>query len=276
MPTENFGIEVVKEIERLARATMAAQTVPAGNIPYVIVPDGCKDLPMADLIYNEHSAKPERIKQKVTVLDATSFIEYYSLFADLNSRTFADESKLTVVSVLDYHGAKEGSPRWGQHQVTLGLRTSEEWKRWTAANNHHMGQQEFAEFLEQNSLDITDPAPASIIEIANELQATTEVEFGSGIRQADGQIRFKYTESTKATVGAGQVQVPDHFTIQIPAFVGGERVPVKALLRFRVKEGTLTFWFTLIRPEEVIRTAFIAARTAIAATLGIIIINGTL
>jgi len=138
-----------------------------------------------------------------------------------------------------------------------------------------MNQQGFAEFLEQNSLDVTKPSPADMMEIASDLHATTEVEFGSGLRQQDGQVRFKYTEAVKTTVGAGQVNVPERFTITIPAFIGGERVAMDALLRFRVKEGKLTFWYTLVRPEEVIRAAFLDARKAIAASLSVTIINGT-
>ena len=90
----------------------------------------------------------------------------------------------------------------------------------------------------------------------------------------DGQVRFKYTETTKSSVGASQLAVPERFTVGLPAFVGGVPVPMEALLRFRVKEGHLTLWYTLIRPEEVIRQAFLAARDSIAAKLGTTIING--
>lgn len=267
--------EAIDTLLSAGRIGMGPQSVPGGNIPYVIVPVGhtIKELP--ELIYNEHAEHPERIKGNVTVVDPASFIEYHKLFSDLNSRVFADETTLKVLAVLDYHGALDGGgPRWGQHRLTLSYRTSEEWKIWTASNNKQMTQQAFAEFLEQNSLDITTPTPAQMMEIANDLQATTDVEFGSGLRQQDGQVRFKYTETTKATVGAGQVQVPDRFRLFIPPFIGANRVLQDALLRFRVKEGKLTFWYTLVRPEEVIRKAFIAGRDFLATELEIKIING--
>lgn len=272
---EEINAETIQAIVNLDRKGAGPQKVEGGNIPYVLVPEGCKVQPVPELLYNEHADKPERIKQSVTVLDPASFIEYHTLFSDPNSRVFADETKLIVLSVLDYHGAGEGAPRWGQHRLTLSLRQSDEWKVWTGANNRQMNQQAFAEFLEQNSLDVTKPSPADMMEIASDLHATTEVEFGSGLRQQDGQVRFKYTEAVKTTVGAGQVNVPERFTVTIPAFIGGERVPMDALLRFRVKEGKLTFWYTLVRPEEVIRTAFMDARKAIAASLSVTIINGT-
>lgn len=271
---ENTNQETIQEIVKLGRAGLGPQAVPGGNIPYVLVPKGCEVKAVPELIFNEHNPHPERIKGNVTVLDPGSFEEYFTLFHDPNSRVFADEPSLKILAVLDYHGAGEGGPRWGQHRLTLSLRQSEEWKVWIGSNNKQMTQQSLAEFLEQNSLDVIKPNPADMMEIASDLQATTEVEFGSGLRQQDGQVRFKYTEAVRATVGGGEVKVPERFTIQIPAFIGGERVPMDALLRFRCKEGKLTFWYTLVRPEEVIRSAFIAARNSIASELGITIING--
>lgn len=272
---QEMNDNAVKEIERLALAGMGPRTVDKGTVPYVLVPAGYTAKAMPELIFNEHSLTPERIRASVTVSDPESFVKYHGLFADVNSRVFADEVNLKVVGVLDYHAAGEGSPRWGQHRVTLALHKAEEWKRWIGHNNKVLTQTEFSEFLEQNSMDITAPSPASIVDVANDLQATTEVEFGSGIRQSDGKVKFKYTETTKTTVGAAEVTLPDRFTLQIPAFVGGKRVSIEALLRFRIKEGKLTFFYTLIRPEVVVRDAFLGATAQIATALSIEIINGT-
>ncbi len=159
--------------------------------------------------------------------------------------------------------------------MTLNLRQSEQWKVWLGRSNKQFAQMEFAEFLEQNGIDISRPAPAAMMEIARDLQATTEVEFGAGSRTQDGQVRFKYTETSKATVGAGQLAVPEQFTISTPAFVGGALVDMQALLRYRVREGKLVIWYTLVRPEEVIRAAFLQSRNWIAEKLSITIINGT-
>lgn len=271
---EKFSDKTVQSLIELGRQTVPqqVQTIPESKIPFIIT-DG-KVTPLPDLVYNDHAERPERIRGKVSVLDPESFIEYYNLFSDENSRVFAYEPEIKVMAVLDYHGAREGSPRWGQHRVTLNLRPSEEWQRWTRSNNAQFTQQQFAEFLEQNSLDITNPAPASMMEVARDLNAKTDVEFGAGIRMGDGQVRFKYTETTTASVGAGQLAVPEQFTISLPVFIGGPRISMQALLRFRVKEGKLVIWYTLVRPEEVRRTAFLACRQQIADTLKIGIING--
>ena len=170
------------------------------TIPYYMTPAGPNPCPQ--LVFNDHAERPERIAQSVSVYDAESFCEYYKLFADASSRVAADETKCSVLAVLDYHEAKDSvegqldnSPRWGKHKLTLVLRNSPEWMRWTANNNKQLTQQEFAEFLEQNSIDIVAPSPAAMMEVARDLQATTEVEFGAGVRMQDGQVRFKYTET---------------------------------------------------------------------------------
>ena len=169
----------------------------------------------------------------------------------------------------------EGSPRWGQHKLTLTLRQSEEWKIWTVSNNKQLTQQQFAEHLEQNGLDIAKPSPADMMEIASDLQMTSDVEFSAGNRQSDGQTKFKYTETKTTTVGAGAISVPDRFTLSIPPFVGCDSVSMEALLRIRVKENKLTFHYTLVRPEAIIRTAFKTAVAVIETELKIKIIAGS-
>ena len=266
--------KTVVELVKLGRQTAGPQQVEGANVPCFLIPDNCKLQAVPELIYNDHAAHPERTKATVSVLDPESFIEYYSLFSDENSRVFAFEPEIKVTAVLDYHAAGLGNPRWCQHRVVLNLRQSEEWKRWLGANNRKFGQEEFAEFLEQNSIDITVPTPADMMEVAKDLQAKTEVEFAAGVRMNDGQVRFRYTETTKSSVGAGQLAVPEQFVVCLPAFVGGPRVPMQALFRFRVVEGKLSLWYTLVRPEEVLRTAFLNARNQIADALHLTIING--
>jgi uncharacterized protein YfdQ (DUF2303 family) len=268
-------IQSLIEVGRLAAAPTEVKNAGAVSVPYIVV--GGKVTQLPELQFNEHAAAPERIKQTVTVFDPESFAAYYTLFNDENSRVFADETALKVLAVLDYHAAGDGnSPRWGQHRLLLTLRQSEEWKTWNGSNNRQLTQQQFAEFLEQNSTDIVTPNPASIREIAEDLEATVDVEFAAAQRMAGGKVNFKYTETTKTTVSGGKaVTVPDQFTLSIPVFIGGLPLQVGAFLRYRIKEQKLVFFYTLLRPEEIVRTAFDQARTQIADNLSITIINGS-
>jgi uncharacterized protein YfdQ (DUF2303 family) len=271
---EHIDIAVLQELLKYGKQSAGPQMAPGANVPYVIDAKG-EPKAMPELVFNDFEREPRRVAAVVTVNDPASFVEYYNLFKDENSRTFANEVKRSVTTILDYHNAgKPSDPRWCKHRLVLQLVRSEPWNTWSAANGEKFTQIEFAEFLEQYAIDIVSPSPAAMMEVSRDLQATTEVEFGSALRNNDGQVRFKYTETTKASVGASQLQVPENFTLEIPVFIGGAEIRMDALLRFRTNQGKLTIWYTLVRPEEIIRSAFSAAREQIAGDLGITIING--
>ena len=268
--------QTVQQIADLTRKGIGVQDVEMGTHSFIVIPNDCKVESLERFTFNEHQERPERVRQSITVLDPESFIAYYALFSDTQSRVFANEPASTVVGILDYHAAGEGNaPRWGHHKLTLKMEFSEAWKQWTGLNNNVMTQMKFAEFLEQNAVDISDPTPSRIIEVARDLDGTTEVQFGGGTRTQSGNVSFKYTATTKTSVGGAQIEVPERFTLFIPIHVGGPRMEIDALLRYRLKEGALTFFYTLVRSEEAQRTAFISARQLIADKLGITIINGT-
>lgn len=267
----------IHSIVKLAQsAEVKTHKVEGGAVPFVVIPGDSKVEYLDKCFSDTHALSPKRIKDKVSVFDPESFIEYYNQFSDENSRTFADEKESTVVTVIDYHGAKTGAPRWGGHRLTLTMRLSEQWAIWTARNNQSFTQQQFAEFLEQNSSDITKPDPALMVDIARDLEGTIDAQFAGGVRNDNGQFMFRYSEDIKTKVGGNdKVQIPTKFTITIPPYVGGASVNVEVLMRFRLKDGKLTFFYTLVRPNDHLRTAFALSRRAIADALKVTIINGT-
>lgn len=263
-----FTSDALAELVALARASVAVQPPPEHG-GYALIPEGMK---LQD-ITNEHADRPERIKGTVKVFDPASFCEYFTTFKDDNSRVFADETASRIVAVLDYHQA--GKPRWGSHRLDLTLRHSKEWKEWGAANGKKMTQMEFGEFVEDHAPDIVAPDAATMLEVARNLSAKTDVDFSSAIRMANGSVQLKYSEQVKGTYGSGQFEVPETFIIAIPVYLGHERTSVTARLRWRLNAGKLTFFYDLLRASVVEREAFLAARSAIAENLGITVINGT-
>lgn len=271
---DNLTDETLQSLQILTEAGLAIKVVPGGTIPVLVRPDGTLIESLEKYIYNDHQPNPERVRGTVSVLDAPSFNEYFKLFADANSRIFADETKAAVIGVLDYHES-QGKPRWGQHRVSLTLRQSVEWTRWTSLNGKKFTQIEFAEFIEANSPDIIKPASATMLECARDLSAKTDVDFGSAVTIANGSVKLKYSEQVKATFGSGEVTVPETFTIAIPIHIGSERVEILARLRYRINAGKLTFWYDLHRADVAARQAFIDNVAEIAGTLAVTIINGT-
>ncbi len=167
------------------------------------------------------------------------------------------------------------APRWGQHRIDLSLRRSKEWLIWKAASGKKFDQMDFAEFLEDNTPDITNPSAATMLEVARDLKVKTDVDFNSSFQQANGTVHFKYSEQVNGKFGSGNVDIPDSFTVSIPVHVGGARVPLTARLRFRILSGKIKFWFDLLRAEEVEHNAFVTTKDAIAKDLGIKLISGT-
>lgn len=266
--------KVIKEIVHLGRQAGEIHTTPNG-LPYAVIPVDAQIVDMTKYVHNDYAERPHRKKGTVTALDAASFIAYYQLFADEHSRVFADETRACVLAVLDYHGIGDNAPRWGQHRINLTLRQSEEWKRWYGADGKKLTQVDFAEFIEDNAPDIVTPSAATMLEVARDLTAKTDADFGSAIRLNNGSVQFKYSEQIKASFGGGQLEIPEQFLIAIPVHVGGERVKVTARLRYRLNSGKLTFWYDLLRADVVLREAFLAVQKQIADGLAITIINGS-
>lgn len=265
----------IAELVDLGRITGDPKVAAGGNVPYAVIPSNCKVEDLSRLIFNDHAERPERKNGTVTVLDGVSFCEYYTLFSDENSRTFADETKSRILAVLDYHEAHDAGPRWGRHRLDLPLRYSPEWTAWKAKDAKNQTQVEFAEFIEDNTPDIVSPDAATMREIALDLSAKSDVNFASGIRLANGQVQLAYNETIVGTFGKGQMEIPERFTISIPVHVGAERVEMTVRLRYRINSGRLAFSYHLFRPEAVERAAFVSVRQSIEQALQIRIINGT-
>ena len=52
------------------------------------------------------------------------------------------------------------------------------------------------------------------------------------------------------------MEVFKRFTLGIPVFAGRTSAyPIEARLKYREKDGKVTFWFELIRPDRVFKTA---------------------
>lgn len=199
---------------------------------------------------------PARVKQAAVLLTPADFCAYFARFKLAESVVFADERNATYLAIIDYHEA-DNTPHWNSHTARYQCPKSPEWTIWTGSNGKKMPQSEFAQFIEDNYIDITDPAHADMIEISHTLEARKDVSFGSSTRLADGQVQFKYTENIQGSAGAaGTMKIPEAFFLAIPVYLGGPLSGVKARLRYRIDNtGKLAMWYDLHRPEKVVESA---------------------
>jgi uncharacterized protein YfdQ (DUF2303 family) len=151
----------------------------------------------------------------------------------------------------------QSEPGWADHGIHLQLSESKEWKRWAAQSSKLMGQAEFAEFIEDNAENIVDPSSAEILEIAQSLQVKRGVEFESGHRLSDGNVRFGYRETTTATAGAvGDLSIPATIGLALRPFEGGDTYRVVATFRYRLVQKQLHLGFKLQGIDRVREDAF--------------------
>jgi uncharacterized protein YfdQ (DUF2303 family) len=204
----------------------------------------------------KHLTEPVRVKQSVVLLTPADFCAYFERFSDEASVVFADERNATYLALIDYH-EKDNTPHWNSHSARYQCPKSPEWTIWLGANGKKMTQADFAQFIEDNYIDITDPPHADMIEISHTLEARKDVSFGSSTRLTDGQVQFKYTENISGMAGAaGTMKIPEAFHLAIPVYLGGPLSGLKARLRYRIDNtGKLAMWYDLHRPEKVVESA---------------------
>ncbi|WP_253643503.1 DUF2303 family protein [Yersinia pseudotuberculosis] len=71
-------------------------------------------------------------------------------------------------------------------------------------------------------------------------------------RLATGEFQFNYSDENEK----GTIEVPELITLGLAPFHNGESYEVQARLRYRLREGKLTFTFKLVNPERVVEDAF--------------------
>lgn len=259
---------VVASLATKAAAVDAPVRDYLNGVPFMVLPDGAEVKDIERLL-----PSPTRVRQRVSVIDARSFIAYVNAFKSPSTRLFANPDKSRVVAVFDYHST-DGA-KWGEHRAVLTLRHDPAFTRWKAKHNVKMDQVSFAEFLEDGIPDVAKPSGADLFEIASNLEVKRNASFLSAVRLNNGAHQFKYQEEQTENSPKGTLTVPEMFTLGLFVFDGDtQKTQVDARFRYRLDGGKLSMWFSLVRIEDVIRDAFahvlkdIAEGTSITAFLG--------
>ena len=227
---------------------------------------------------------PLRKRAAVTVYDLASFTDYVLHHRETGTTIFATLATegSEFKAIIDYHLAEEelaANPhraRWREHTCTYRLAHTEEWKRWMEWNGKLRSQQDVASFIEDNRLDIVDPAAADMMELVKTLIATQAADFKSFIRLDNGDREFAYSNTTAAKAGlSGQMTVPQTFRLRLPIFIDGPAYDIICRFRYRIVEGKLALGYEVETPHKLIELALTDTRNAIRGQLNLPVLRGT-
>lgn len=214
---------------------------------------------------------PETEAGIVTVHTLSSLAEYLNNHGSTGSAVFASRDGALVCGVIDWHDPENEVRAWARHRVQYKLEHTPEWKAWTGINGKPMSQDAFAEFVEENLPDIIEPDGASVLETVSTLQGKRGVQFLSSRNLGNGDVGIMWKEETEAGGGVnGDAKVPAELVLKLPVYRGAEQATtyqVKAFLRYRIREGKLTFEVKLHRPEKAVDSAFDDVAAALASEL---------
>lgn len=252
----NTEAAVVATIQQQADNS-AHEPIEVGGI--YLVPNGSGGLSIADT--DQYAENPRRVSAARVVTDAASFVAYVNRHALAGTEVYAHTNTSTVVAVIDSHQSTDGPtpalPGWQKHTLKLALEKSKAWLAWEAADGKLFDQQTFADFLDDRYLDVIDPAPAVLIDIARTFQAKTSVNFESGFREGSGDVTLQYVEDTKAKAGQkGDIEIPARIQLALRPYVGGPIYSIWASFRYRLNAGHVALGFRLERPENILEAAF--------------------
>lgn len=208
---------------------------------------------------------PRRKRGSIAVTAAESLATYVRGHRSPGTLLYANPDALQVVAILNDHipspgeDVGDGIAGFRDHRATLTLKRTPGCTRWYNAHGQYMGQEAFAQMVEDGLTEIASPSGADLLELAQTMQSTMTATFRSGIRLSSGQTQFQYVEEGTTRAGAaGDMVIPEKITLVFAPFFGAADMQLDARLRYRIREGKLALGVWLIQHEEAMQAAFMA------------------
>lgn len=252
------------------------------GVPFAIVPDNMA-VESLKKIFDEYLEKPERVKGIITARNLESFVGMTNRFKNENSMIFFDgraqqkSISASLLAVLNYHpsGGDDRDAEWSDHRVSYSLETSNELKTWLAKNGEAMSQADFAAFLENNAADLAmvsvdghlgmkanfgsvTPAfatPSAIILLSRGIEIRANEKYHAAYRAENGTMNMQFTSQHEGTDGQ-PINVPQWFAVSVRIFEDGEVYTVPVRLRYRVKDGAVSWFYEIYRMQDIFEGAF--------------------
>ncbi|SEG15963.1 DUF2303 family protein [Marinobacterium lutimaris] len=257
-------METLTDVQSAINAGMTMGKVfEINEYPAVMVPEGAQLKVLPELM-----PRPERIKKSVQLRTIEDFIRYHNRYANKDSTVFANIDTGSFKSVIDYHEAPCFADNC-DHTANYTCPETNEWASWKRHSGDWMKQNEFAEFLQDNHLQIYKPKEeefkpeeldvvvdklpdsTTMIEIANTLQVTSESKVTQGQNLHNGAMRISYTDEVDGRAGPNnEIEIPTYFLLGIQLFKGGNHYMILCRLKYRKEGPSVRLRYELVRPHK--------------------------
>jgi uncharacterized protein YfdQ (DUF2303 family) len=268
----------------LTKLTELASQARGVELTTVAAPEGAKGVPAAipalkiagtnpqlssvAALFESWRTKPAVKKGTAKALTLESFITLTNRHKTADSAVFADTNwqKPSLTAVIDYHEARNGGePDNGKHSVAYEFPLSEEWQAWVKNNGEVMGQQDFAEFIENRIAELSAPtederiqwesdfatrvaSPAELVKLSRGLQVNVEARVKNNVMLSSGEGQIAWEEEHRDANGQA-LKVPGMFCLAIAPFFMGEKARIPVRLRYRVVSGKVVWFYQIYRPD---------------------------
>lgn len=276
--TDPIAGDAINQIAALAAQARGVTTIVATT------PEGVGGLPPQVLIGVRHGDRPELVSLKAALeewrvkperrggtaraLTLASFNALVTRHASDHSAVFAntDWRKPSLMAVIDYHPLdRADGADYAKHRIAYEFPLSEPWRAWVEAHGKAMSQGDFAAFIEDHIADLTTPSedhraeieamfglrvatPAEVQQLSRGLQINVDSVVRNVQNLHSGEVQIAFEESHKDAGGAA-LRVPGVFLLRVAPFFMGDPVTLPVRLRYRVKDGKITWSCHLYRPD---------------------------
>lgn len=226
--------------------------------------EGNQTIELASAHLRELPTAPERRKGTVTVHDLASFVGATNRDKRPDTIIFADVPQKRLVSVLDFHGPADSSPRFGEDRIEYGFKLSQQLTAWLFAAREPMDQKAFARLIDDRIMDLGEhsdaggvaadfaarlglkfPTIADMLVFTRTIQAKSAVESTEMVDEETGDVRIQYMKKNDVKTADGQpVPVPRAFLLKIPVLngIGTTVFTIAVRLRFDIEEKAGIRW----------------------------------
>lgn len=307
--TETAPDGLAKLAAFIAEQERKPAVVPVTAGAALLVPDGYAVRDIKPILDNFRT-RPELRAGTTTLTDIESFIAWTDRHKDAGTVIFADDdmSSPSLTAVIDHDEAGADSPdktaRWGRHRGLYSFPFSREWREWSAAcRQSGMNATEFAAFFERRIGDVAPPpyamdnsgtevlmtqdpeirklvldlgkrfaTVADIVKLTRGVEINVDSKAAVHVNRDTGEHHIDYSEVNGT--GADRVKPPSAFLIAIPVLHNGGLILIAVHLRYRAREGKVTWFLELHHPERVFEEVFTQVLGMVATSTGLTPLRG--